>query len=124
MRDQADLRLFLTPFRRYYWNRLPFGISPAPEIFQRQLEVALENLPGINTIVDDILIHGGDSMVEAERDHDRCLIAFFKRCREQRIFLNPEKFRFRLKEVHYAGHVFTAQGRLGQDRLGQGESHQ
>ena len=107
----SRLTTFSTPFGRYYWNRLPFGISPAPEIFQRQLEVALENLPGINIVADDVLIHGeGDSMVEAERDHDRCLVAFLKRCREQRIFLNPEKFRFRLQEVRYAGHVFTAQG--------------
>ena len=107
----SRLTTFSTPFGRYCWTRLPFGISPAPEIFQRQLEVALENLPGINIIADDILIHGeGDSMVEAERDHDRCLVAFLKRCREQRIFLNLEKFRFCLQEVRYAGHVFTAQG--------------
>ena len=36
----ADSRLFTTfgtPFGRYWWNRLSFGIAPAPKIFQRYL---------------------------------------------------------------------------------------
>jgi hypothetical protein len=32
-RESAKLTTFITPFGRYYFNRLPFGISSAPEIF-------------------------------------------------------------------------------------------
>ena len=35
-----------------------FGISPAPEEFQRRLEQALEGLEGVKPIFDDILIFG------------------------------------------------------------------
>ena len=31
------LTTFITPFGRYAFNRLPFGISSAPEIFQRTM---------------------------------------------------------------------------------------
>ena len=32
-RESAKLTTFITPFGRYYFNRLPFGITSAPEIF-------------------------------------------------------------------------------------------
>lgn len=32
---KADLCVFNTPFRRYKFNRLPFGICSTPELFQR-----------------------------------------------------------------------------------------
>ena len=37
---------FGTPWGRYRWLRLPFGVSPAPEEFQRRIDIALEGLPG------------------------------------------------------------------------------
>ncbi|KAL3856077.1 hypothetical protein ACJMK2_015273 [Sinanodonta woodiana] len=47
-----------TPFGRYRWLRLPFGISSAPEEFQRRQHDALEGLQGTEVIVDDILVYG------------------------------------------------------------------
>jgi hypothetical protein len=35
-----------------------FGISPAPEEFQRRLDEVLEGLKGVKAIHDDILIYG------------------------------------------------------------------
>lgn len=53
------------------------GISPAPEVFQRKLTRALDNLPGLYIIADDILITGqGDTQEEADRDHDGKLKQF------------------------------------------------
>ena len=31
------LTTFIMPFGRYYFNKLPFGISSAPELFQRRM---------------------------------------------------------------------------------------
>lgn len=41
--DQASsfLTTFGTPWGRYRWLRMPFGISPAPEEFQRRMDKAL-----------------------------------------------------------------------------------
>ena len=35
--DSRELTTFITPFGRYVCKRLPFGISSAPEIFQREM---------------------------------------------------------------------------------------
>ena len=62
---------FGTPWGRYRWLRLPFGVSPAPEEFQRRIDIALEGLPGQKTIADVVLVFGaGDTDEEALKDHD------------------------------------------------------
>ena len=48
------LTTFITPFGRFCFNRLPFGISSAPEIFQRQMSRILEDLDGVVCHMDDI----------------------------------------------------------------------
>ncbi|XP_055590626.1 uncharacterized protein K02A2.6-like [Uranotaenia lowii] len=63
--DEKSSRLttFWTPFGRYRWKRLPFGISPAPEIFQNKLHEVLQGLKGVDCLADDILVYGcGESM--------------------------------------------------------------
>ena len=45
--DSKDLTTFITPFGRYCFNRMPFGISSAPENFQRQMSKVLKGLDGV-----------------------------------------------------------------------------
>ena len=33
---------FNTPFRRYRWKRMPFGIESAPQVFQRKMHELIE----------------------------------------------------------------------------------
>ena len=40
----SRLTTFQTPCGRYRWLRMPFGISPAPELFQMKLDQNLEGL--------------------------------------------------------------------------------
>ena len=90
---------------------MPFGISPAPEEFQRRLDQALAGLNGCKTIADDILVFGcGANDDEAVKDHDENLIALLQRCREKGVKLNRGKLQLRLKEVAYMGHVLFAHG--------------
>ena len=90
---------------------MPFGISPAPEYFQQFLEREIENLPGVRTVADDIIIYGeGDTIEAATIDHDRKLKAFLDRCRERNIKINKDKFMLKVTEMPYIGHLLTSEG--------------
>jgi len=53
------------------WNRIPFGISVAPEEFQRRIDESLEGLEGTKAIANDILIWGDDNTItEATSNYD------------------------------------------------------
>ena len=73
--ESSLLTTFATPFGRYRWCRLPFGLSVSSEIFQKRVNQALDGLEGVLDIVDDVLIYGyGDTEEQANADHDRKLI--------------------------------------------------
>lgn len=109
--ESSRLTTFATPQGRFRWKRLPFGIAPAPEIFQARLDAAIAGLEGVSTIVDDMVIWGaGETIEQAEEHHDRNLAALMQRCRERNIKLNPDKFQFRVPEVAYVGHRLSGNG--------------
>ena len=109
--ESSLLTTFGTPWGRFRWTRLPFGVSPAPEEFQRILECALEGLDGVKPIFDDILVFGvGETQAEALSDHDAKLKALFERCRTKSIKLNKDKLKLRCKEVKFMGHVICQDG--------------
>ena len=64
-KDSARLTTFISPFGRYYFNSLPFGITSAPEHFQRRMQSILEGIEGVVCHIDDILVYGRD-----QEEHD------------------------------------------------------
>ena len=58
--DEASTRLctFNTPFGRYRFLRLPFGINSAPEVFHRTVRQLFEGIEGVETYIDDLLVWG------------------------------------------------------------------
>ena len=109
--ESSVLTTFATPYGRYRWIRLPFGLSASSEIFQKHLTHALESLPGILCIADDILIYGtGETDEEATANHDRSLRDLLQRCKNRGIVLNPDKMKLRMSEVNFMGHLLTNKG--------------
>lgn len=85
------LTTFWTPFRRYRWLRIPFGIATAPEEYQRRQHEIVEDLPGVEAIVDDLLVYiCGETMQEAIVDHDRNLRRVLERARQRNLKLKPK----------------------------------
>ena len=64
--ESALLTTFITPFGRYCFNRVPFGITSAPEYFQKRMSQILAGLPGVVCMIDDTLVYGG-----TQEEHDR-----------------------------------------------------
>lgn len=102
-----------TPYGRYRFIRMPFGIASAPEIFQAAMHRLLEGLSGVAVVMDDILVWG-----TTKEEHDNNLTGVLARCREHNLRLNSQKCVFLQEQVRYLGHVFTTQGlSLGPDRV-------
>ena len=100
-----------TPWGRYRWLRLPYGISSAPEEFQMRMQEALDGLSGIGNIADDVLVYGlGDTPEEAEADHDRNLLALLTRAQDRHLKLNPTKIQFKLTQLKFMGHQVSEDG--------------
>ena len=105
-KESQLLTTFHTPFGRYMWKRLPFGLNAAPEEFQRRTREIIEGLKGVETVADDTVVWGeGDTLEEAVIDHDNNFVAFLERCRERNYKLNKSKLRFKQTSVAYHGHV-------------------
>lgn len=69
-KELSYLTTFNTPFGRFRWLRLPFGVKTAADEYQRRIHESLQNLNGIEDIVDDLLCLGeGDTYESAVQDH-------------------------------------------------------
>ena len=55
--ESSLLTTFITLFGRFCFNWMPFGITSAPEHFQRRMGDILSGLDGVVCLVDDILIY-------------------------------------------------------------------
>ena len=90
---------------------MPFGLSTAPDEFQRRQHQVVEDLSGVKSIHDDILVFGeGETIKEAIEDHDARLQALLGRCRARIGKLNAEKIKLRMTSVPFLGHMITEQG--------------
>ncbi|XP_051816865.1 uncharacterized protein K02A2.6-like [Acanthochromis polyacanthus] len=104
-KDSQRLTTFITPFGRYCFKRLPFGITSAPEIFQRKMVETLEGLEGVAVYMDDIICHGKDM-----REHDERLEKVTERLEAAGLKLNSEKCVLRKSELHFLGQVINREG--------------
>ena len=94
---------------RFQWTRLPMGSIVAQDIFQRKLDGIFLDIPGVTGIADDMVIYG-----RSDLEHDRHLINFLDICRKNTLTLNPDKMQFRLPQISFFGHQWSAK-RLSPD---------
>ncbi len=89
----------------FRYNRLPFGVSSAPGIFQRTMDNLLQGIPYVITRVDDILVSGRDD--EAHLDNLQEVLA---RLQGEGLRLKLPKCTFMAPEVTYCGQRVDKEG--------------
>ena len=89
----------------FRYNRLPFGVSAAPSIFQRIMEGLLQGIPHVSIYLDDILVTG-----TSEAEHLATLDKVLSRLEEAGLRLKRNKCAFMLPSVEYLGHKISAEG--------------
>lgn len=103
--DSRDITTFITARGLYRYKRLMFGISCAPEHFQKILERILLPCDGVVNFIDDIVVYGKD-----DSEHNtRCtkVLNIFK---ERNILLNQDKCVFNVKAIKFLGHELSPDG--------------
>ena len=103
------LTTFDTPWGRYCFLKLPFGLCKSQHIFQFYMDLNFKAInEGTHIIVDDVLIVGNDS--STSRSHDCHLIQVLNKCCEIGLKLNPGKCIFKSMQVLFFRHLVTSDG--------------
>ncbi|XP_063634881.1 uncharacterized protein K02A2.6-like [Cydia splendana] len=103
--DCRHITTFITAKGLYQYKRLMFGISCAPEIFQKVLEKLLVKCDGVLNFIDDILVFGDN-----EEQHDMRLAMVLEVLKENDILLNEQKCIYKVRKVHFLGHELSPSG--------------
>ena len=103
--ESTLLTTFITPFGRYCFHRLPFGITSAPEYFQHQMTQILKDLDGIVCLMDDVLIFR-----KTQEEHDHRLLNVLQTMQSAGMTLNKTKCQFSQKQVLFLGQLIDGTG--------------
>ena len=102
--DSKPLLVINTPKGLFRYNRLPYGVSVAPAIFQSVMDRVLQGL-SVACYLDDILI-----AAPTESEHNLILEQVLQRLQDSGIHLSAEKCKFGQEQVEYLGHLIDATG--------------
>jgi len=105
--ESSLLCTFNTPFGRYRFQRLPFGVVVSQDIFQRKLNDIYRKIPNVTGIADDIIVFGS-----TEEEHDQAFVSMLEATRANYVRLNSEKLKFKQQSVNFFGHTLTQDGIL------------
>ena len=94
--ESSLLTTFNTPWGKYKWLRLPFGLKVSADAFQERLNVVLKEVKGITGCIDDILTRGVDS-----KDHDVNLLQLLETARMNGIKFDSKKLQFKTTKCNF-----------------------
>ncbi len=104
-KQSSDLCVFNSPFGRYKFNRLPFGISSSPELFQRKSFEIFGQIKNVHIYFDDLIL-----ATDSEIEHDITLSEVFKKAKENNVKFNFKKLQLKLPEVKFMGYKISKNG--------------
>ena len=105
--DEAsqELTTFRTPFGRYCYKRLPFGLCVSQDLFQQAMDRILARTPGCVGIADDVVVYGRDNA-----EHDNNLLRLMQVAREEGLVFNSKKCVIKTHEIVFFGSVYGQDG--------------
>ena len=103
--DLIPKTAFTSPFDKYEYVKVPFGLVQAPAYFQELMTGVLKDLPFAMAYLDDIIIYS--STPEEHLEHIRTV--FEKLC-DAKLSMKLSKCHFFTKEIQYLGHILGKEG--------------
>ena len=104
-KESSRLCTFSTPWGKFRWNRLPFGLTCRGDIFQEKMDAVFGQLHGLTGIAHDTFVYG-----KSENDHDQHIPNTLDTARENNVKFKPDKFQFKVEETSFLGLTWTSQG--------------
>ena len=104
-KDSRAKTAFVTPFGKYEFLQVPFGLAQAPAYFQHLMNQVLDNCSFAMTYLDDIIIFS-----ETEEEHLSHIEEIFRRLEAADLKMKRSKCDFFKKHIHYLGHLISADG--------------
>ena len=97
---------FVTPFGKYEFNAVPFGLAQAPAYFHQLISIVLQDCGDFVLVyLDDIII-----ISKNEEEHFKHIKIIFKKLKESGLKLKESKCDFFKREIHYLGHLISVDG--------------
>lgn len=107
------LTTFKSPDGYFYFNRMPFGLNVAPEVFQSLLEGILTHLKNVKVYLDDIII-----AAESQEELDKTFDEVMKILVDHNFQVNTEKVEKNVSEIEFVGFKLSKDGvKLTEDRV-------
>ena len=103
--DSIKKTAFCTPFGKYEYLKVPFGLAQAPSYFQKLMNKVLNGLNFAFAYLDDIIIFS-----ETAEEHMKHIQIIIDRLKAAQLKLKKSKCAFFKKELHYLGHLLTTEG--------------
>lgn len=103
--DSQLLTTFNSPFGRFCFKRLPFGLKTSQDVFQHAMDQLLDGLPGVISIADDIVVHG-----TSREDHDRNIHGLMNRAKERGLVFNFAKCKIKEDNIPFFGNIYSKSG--------------
>jgi len=102
--ESSFLCTFNSPFGRYCFTRMPFGLKSASKIFQKKNEAVFAGIDGVHIVTDDIIIAA--STIE---EHDKILTQVLDQAKAHNVKSNY-KLQLQVPEVKYLGTIISQEG--------------
>ncbi|XP_063953999.1 uncharacterized protein K02A2.6-like [Lytechinus pictus] len=99
------LTTFNSPFGRYSYKRMPFGLVMSQDVFQHRMDQILEQCTGVIGIADDIVVFG-----DSQQSHDRNLHALMEVAAKSGLKFNSNKCSINQERVVFFGMVYDKHG--------------
>ena len=89
----------------FQYQRLPYGLSSAPGIFQRTMECIFQGMPDVAPYLDNVIITGKD-----DEEHLKNLSLVLEKISQAGLCLNRSKCQFMKEKMVALRHVLSGQG--------------
>ena len=97
--------IFNSPFGKYEYIRVPFGLAQVPAYFQELMTAVLKDFDFAIAYLDDIIIFS-----RTAEEHLSHIKQVFEKLQAAKLSMKLSRCHFFTKEIQYLGHILSTKG--------------